>query len=562
MSVAANPDTRLEGLPLRSWILRYGPHAIVLASFAPLCFIHFWHLWQNEQYQHFPLVIAAAFYLGWLRMQECVSAAHDGTSLPGRVLLSIAFVFLAVASVAWSPVLGMVGAILAIAAMLFCTTDAATIRQFVPVWMLLWLVVPPPLQMDHVLALHLQRLASMIASAFLDLAGCNHVLTGNVIELPGQRFLVEEACSGIHSLFAMIALVAIFVVWQRRSLLPSLLLIAATPGWAVSVNALRVCLVVLARDRLDVDLASGAVHQILGIAVFLVGLAFLFLTDRLLLGLFAFGAPSKADSQGLDDSPRSGVSASIGAQATRFPSPESERARRLSLAPRRSWMLASFFALCVFLQAQPFLREFEVHDLSRRDAIRFSRELANLTLPDRLGDWSRVARSPNARNEGAKSLSDSYACGNQVAEISVAYAFVGWHELTECYRGNGWLVESWRRMDLRGDKMTVGLTDVEVTMTQPGQAGGQHGYLLFSEYDAEGQPIPPPKRDCSLACRLKEEFCNRLLRRMPGHGLDRPTCQLQVLWTGPTPATPEERRRTQGLYAQAASLLSKYLHDS
>lgn len=550
----ASRNARRDASPIRWYARGWGASAVILGSFAPLCAIHFRHLWENEQYQHFPLVLAAAAYLGWLRSQPPGPALLRRSAAPSRTLLAMAFALLFVASLTWSPVLGMVGAILAVGAMLFRAGGGGAVREFGPVWLLLWLVVPPPLQLDQALSLRLQRLASVIASALLDVAGCNHVLTGHVIEIPSQRFLVEEACSGIRSLFAIIALVAIFVVWQRRPLVHSLLLLAAAPCWAVSVNAARVWLVVLARDRWGADLASGSLHQILGIVVFLVGVFFLFLTDRLLLGFFG----PEANAVSGESLSRIPLAAASPVPSPRLRGEGKGEGQGVLADPRSSWLVALCFGLCVSLQAGPFLSEFKTHDLSRRDAARLASQLARLTLPERLGNWTRLVRPTAAQNQGERSLSESYACGSVAADISVAYPFMGWHELTYCYQGNGWSVDSWRRVNV-GSERRSGLTDVEVAMTQPHQPRGQHGYLLFSEYDADGEPVSPPKRDCSLPSRLMEEFRNRLLRRTPSHGLDRPTCQLQVLWTGSAPPSPDEQAQARELYAQARALLKQHM---
>jgi exosortase/archaeosortase family protein len=116
----------------------------------------------------------------------------------------------------------------------------------------------------------------------LDVVGVRHLHQGNVIELPGHRMFVDEACSGVNSLFVLFAATAVFVVAANRPLVWSALLLATSVFWAAVANTVRVTTIASAQSRYDVDLSSGWQHQTLGFTT--VGLAMLMLvsTDRIL----------------------------------------------------------------------------------------------------------------------------------------------------------------------------------------------------------------------------------------------------------------------------------------
>jgi exosortase/archaeosortase family protein len=116
----------------------------------------------------------------------------------------------------------------------------------------------------------------------LDVVGVRHLPQGNVIELPGHRLFVDEACSGVNSLFVLFAATAVFVVAARRPLVWSALLLATSAFWAAVANTARVTTIAIAQTRYDLDLSSGWQHQTLGFTT--VGLAMLMLvsTDRVL----------------------------------------------------------------------------------------------------------------------------------------------------------------------------------------------------------------------------------------------------------------------------------------
>ena len=67
----------------------------------------------------------------------------------------------------------------------------------------------------------------------------NHVLAGYVIDISGHQFVVEEACRGVQTLFALVAMAAILAVRLRRPLVHGALLVASAVFWAIAVNVIR-----------------------------------------------------------------------------------------------------------------------------------------------------------------------------------------------------------------------------------------------------------------------------------------------------------------------------------
>src|SRR5205807_2642759 len=102
----------------------------------------------------------------------------------------------------------------------------------------------------------------------LDLVGVYHVLAGNVVEVGGRPLLVEEACSGIHSLFAVLAVTWFYAGWTRRAPLPAGVLLVAAVGWVLAANVTRVVAVAWADDAWGLDLATGWAHDALGLLLF------------------------------------------------------------------------------------------------------------------------------------------------------------------------------------------------------------------------------------------------------------------------------------------------------
>ena len=99
------------------------------------------------------------------------------------------------------------------------------------------------------------------------------VLSGNVIHLPGRSLFVTEACSGLRSITALLALgVLIGGIWLRTSWSRWVLVVAAIPV-AMFLNGVRVFLTGFLVYYADPRLGEGFMHYTEGWALFLVAFA-------------------------------------------------------------------------------------------------------------------------------------------------------------------------------------------------------------------------------------------------------------------------------------------------
>jgi exosortase/archaeosortase family protein len=140
--------------------------------------------------------------------------------------------------------------------------------------------------LDGELVHGLQRVSSRGASALLDLASIRHLMSGNVLELSSKNFFVEEACSGIGSVFLLLASVAVYASWRQLRLVVTIPLLVSSVFWAVAGNTFRIFSVAWAHENLQLDLSSGSQHDLLGTGTYLMSLVLLFMTEQALLFLF------------------------------------------------------------------------------------------------------------------------------------------------------------------------------------------------------------------------------------------------------------------------------------
>ena len=157
-------------------------------------------LWNRDHYSFFPLALVAVAALIWAAFE---SPGKQAASVwIRRPLFGLAFASLMAATLLVSPWLAGFSAMFLLAGSIYAVGGPIVAMKALPAWLLLWIVVPIPLSYDRELIVGMQRLATRLSSGILDLMGYYHMVDGVVLTLPANVYQVEEACSGIHSLFS------------------------------------------------------------------------------------------------------------------------------------------------------------------------------------------------------------------------------------------------------------------------------------------------------------------------------------------------------------------------
>ena len=553
-SAPANPALlRYLRLPMVAYVL-------ILVSHLPMLVLQLRKMWLVEHYRYFPFLLAAVAYLLWTRWQAVSAPTACRPTRSSILALSISLVVLIASEMLWSPWLGTVAAILSVLAILLSFGGRA-VSCALPVWLLLWLMLPLPFRWDERLILWLQGISSQGGSLLLDWSGCNHVLAGYVIEIPGHQFLVEEACSGVQSLFTLLATAAILAVWLRRGFVHSVLLIVSAAFWAIAANVIRVALAVSLFVQSGVDIGSGWAHSAFGVGLFVGELLMLLSTDQLLL-LLLERPPRPVEED--DSADVATAPHQFAVREEPSPAPQTSNAIRLVAL---SLIAAAFLAVAV-IQAATVVYHRPNHDGSvpvartvRNDGrLPLSDVLSENTLPQKLGVWERRDFRARARSQnsdlGRYSISWRYAGAIEDAEVSVDFPFVGWHYLTGCYQSRGWEIES--RTVVKGDESqdAAGAAFVELRMRD---ATARRGYMLVSQFAGAGaQQTPPATPGLSLSAWYVAAR-NRVLSRFVDLGAEPTTIQIQMLVTSDLPLSDEQRQQARQAFGNAIRRITEQL---
>jgi exosortase len=148
------------------------------------------------------------------------------------------------------------------------------IRWWLPVTLLV-LSIPLPTVVTGTLALPLQFQASRLGAAMLEWRHVPVQIAGNVINIPGNQLFVTEACSGLRSLTALVALgVLIGGLWLKHPV-SRVMLLAITIPVAIMLNGVRVFLTGFLIFFVDKRLGEGFMHLTEGWIIFVVAFVIL-----------------------------------------------------------------------------------------------------------------------------------------------------------------------------------------------------------------------------------------------------------------------------------------------
>lgn len=471
---------------------------------APLLVLQAAHLWDRPHLQFFPVTLGL---VAWFAYKEIPADKRldGGIRFWIGVLLLCAAVFLNWGSlVIYSPWLAHVGIIVTFLSWSFVRLHQTGWPKVLALSVLLSSTIPLPLNIDRRLIAELQAWSSKACGYALDGLHIPNLLQGNVLQIENHTLFVEEACSGVTSLYSLVSLALLFALFQKRSLAQSVLTLLLTPLVAINGNILRLLLIALGFQWWELDLTKGTPHTLLGIVVFAISGLALLCIDLLVASLLAPIPKLSSDRSmfrriynTLAGWPSVILIGSSREEDEHFddelPPPEPKWVERLSwghigLLP----ILFVVYGLLVVPTAIAALNEYQIHD-QMFGAPGISSEVAELfpgekSLPEQLGDgWRRAGYKVEMRETHNQHGQYSHVWrlikGEQSLIVSLDFAFRGWHTLDACYTSAGWSVDA---KDVARASSDDPWPWIECKMVNE---LGLSGYLWFSLFDEDGNPF-------------------------------------------------------------------------
>lgn len=237
--------------------------ALLMAAFWPILTSIYGSWFDPYAYmEHGILVIPAAAYMVWTKRDKLVQVpvrpSFWGIPLllwgSAQALLGTAAHWTWVSRSAFLASLG--GCIVALYGL-------QMIRELAYPFATLILMITPPTFLFERLTLDLQLLASRFGEICLELMGYSVLREGNILELVGTKLSVEQACSGIRSLLAIIFMCVLYnYFFVRSNFMRTLMLVMAVPI-AILGNVGRIIATGVASQH-NQELVHGTAHEAFG----------------------------------------------------------------------------------------------------------------------------------------------------------------------------------------------------------------------------------------------------------------------------------------------------------
>ena len=436
---------------------------LALFGFAPLLTQFFFNLWQFDTYQFFPMALAGGGALFLRAANEVEQPLTPGNLFISLFLIPLALLILACASVLWSPWMGALSFLLMILGVTWGLGGWHFLKAILPSWFVLLTVLPPPLKLDERFALLLQGWAVAGSSRILDFLIIPHERTGLVIEIPGMRLLVEEACSGINSILFMTFICVFYAMWMRRSVFFTVVLYIFTIGCVLAGNLVRIVSGAWAWYYYQIEILTGWKHEAIGLSLTAIYITLIILAEKILRN------------------PTRDYSASDHESSNARPS----LLRSLHLGA--AFKLLTILLVCLGLVQ--LVRGWDFHT-QREGAKKVNTTdfdgAALFTLPPEIDGWKLVGEpKPQSKTaayeDGVHSHIWKLQKDGMQAIVSLDYPFFGYHDVTVCYRNSGWTVSESKLLQASAENGLI--SNMQVLLARE---GGLKAMLFYSTVDERG----------------------------------------------------------------------------
>jgi exosortase len=517
----------------------------------PMLWLEGVKLWNLAHFQFFPIAMGFAF---WQLFQRAKPGPVSRGRELGGTALCIAGGLSGVASLwLFSPWVAHTAFVTLLMGWGILAIANETWARVLGVASLLIVCIPLPGNMDKSLIQLLQSVSSVVCENVLDAVSVPHLREGSIIQLESKRLFVEEACSGVDSLYALAAVALAMLVYQRAPLLPSLFTMLTVPFWAIMGNLIRLIVIALSIQWLGVDISGGWSHQLLGFVVFLIVSCCHLATAHSFKYLFS--------SLGMDRT-RNGISSlynAISAWPKAMEKNELLTSAPYALRPFTQWSMAAFAVVTFVLGgvASPFVPK----ESLLLSGLSLAPELEQL-LPGNeefsrsFSEFHKVGYNNSIREKFSTfgRYSHTWWFENKKRSqciVSLDFPFFTFHDLAICYVLSGWTItkEEFFSMPNRSSEHPT------LKRFQMSNSLGRNGVVWFTHYDLNSklmelspEVLAVQRNDATLAGRIADR--NRRIDVMQ--------FQFQMFIETAEPLTDYELSEYDKLYAMfLAEILEK-----
>ena len=231
-----------------------------------------WYM--NPDYSHGFLVPFLSAYLVWERREKLLTVPGV-PSIWGVGLLGFGLSMLFIGSIGAELYAQRTSLIVVLAGLVLLVLGREFLRVLMFPIVFLLFMVPLPAIVVNAVSFPLQLFAAKTATFCLFNFGIPVLREGNVIVLSGMTLEVAEACSGIRSLQALLALGTVYAYFSQRVMWKQWVLVLLSIPIAIVANAFRVSGTGVLAHYFGIEAAEGFYHTFSGWLIFVIAFVML-----------------------------------------------------------------------------------------------------------------------------------------------------------------------------------------------------------------------------------------------------------------------------------------------
>lgn len=230
--------------------------------------------WTEPSLSQGLLIPPLALYLAWTR-RDLTLAQPAAPQNRGLWLIGFSCLVFLLGKLSAEFFLPRISFVMLIAGLVWTFWGYARLRTLVFPFLLLSTMVPLPVIFYNAISAPLQLFASDVATNLAQLLGVAVYRDGNIIHLANISLGVEEACSGLNSLSALMVVSLLIGYLICPSVSVRVVLFALSIPLSIAVNIIRVTGTAIIADYHE-EFALGFYHSFTGWLVFIGGFAILY----------------------------------------------------------------------------------------------------------------------------------------------------------------------------------------------------------------------------------------------------------------------------------------------
>lgn len=237
--------------------------------------------WRNDDDFSYCFIIPfLSLYLIW-KKRYLLKKIHISSSYSGLFLILFAFLLLVVGHYGVSDTLARLSILLMLIGLVLYNFGKEFLRITLFAILFLFFMIPIPSIFLSPLTLGLQLLSTKFAVFLLRSFNIPVCCSGNIIDLGIIQLQFIEACSGLRYLLPLMALCWFYLANYQLNFSKTIIFLSSTFFIAIFLNALRLFITALLSIYFDPKLATGFFHNFTGLIIFIIGIFYIFIFDRL-----------------------------------------------------------------------------------------------------------------------------------------------------------------------------------------------------------------------------------------------------------------------------------------